>query len=167
VLRDGPINPPPLNRPYTSDEKPTSRRRSPSPRARDSSDSEGDDEAGDDYRPDSKTAAKKRSYREMGDDDEDDERRPGSEVAQAPKRKPKGERKKRAKKEVSTEEVETRINSDGEEVPFQRELSPQTARRRALDAKIDAIGKTGGKRRAQKRREEVSTGEGQLQDDSY
>jgi hypothetical protein len=134
-------------------------RRSPSPRRRDSSDSEGDDEAGDDYRPDYRHPAQKRSHREMADDDDEDEdrnRRAQADIADAPKRKPKGERKKRPKKEVSNEDVEMRANSDGEQVPFARELSPTTIKRRALDAKLDAIGKTGGKRRAMKRREDVS-----------
>ena len=139
--------------------KPAPARRSLSPRRRDSSDSEGDDEAEDDYRPDYRHPAPKRSHREMADDEDDDEdlnRRAQADIADAPKRKPKGERKKRAKKERSNDDVEMRVNSDGEQVPFARELSPTTIKRRALDAKLDAIGKTGGKRRAMKRREDVS-----------
>lgn len=155
---ESPLSSPDSNE-TASTAKPAPARRSPSPRRRDSSDSEGDDEAEDDYRPDYRHPAPKRSHREMADDEDEDEdrdRRAQADIADAPKRKPKGERKKRVKKEVSNRDVEMRVNSDGEEVPFARELSPRALKRQALDAKLDAIGKTGGKRRAMKRREDVS-----------
>lgn len=46
--------------------------------------------------------------------------------------------------------------SGGEEGDFEQGVDEQTRRRRALDAKLDAIGKTGGKRRPKKRGEDVS-----------
>lgn len=71
-----------------------------------------------------------------------------------------GGRKKKSKPPVR----QTRINSDGEQVEVEQEeeeeVDESTARKRALDARIDAIGKT-AKRRTKKRADE---GDDLLQD---
>jgi hypothetical protein len=93
------------------------------------------------------------------EDEEEDKYHPkDNDVAKALKRKPKGERKKRAKKESEADSRGRRAGSGGEEGDFEQEVDEQTLRRRALDAKLDAIGKTGAKRRPKKRGDDVSRG---------
>lgn len=93
---------------------------------------------------------------EDDEEEEDKYRSKGDDVAKAPKRKPKGERKKRVKKDSEAESRRRRADSGDGEGDREQEVDEQTLRRRALDAKLDAIGKTGAKRRPKKRGDDVS-----------
>jgi hypothetical protein len=122
----------------------------------DAGSSDSDEEGGDDYDPSGMSSNKKRRFTAVDEDDidEDRDRERDDRVASAPKRKPKGERKKRAKKEPERQSRETRVNSDGEEV--EEQMDEKTATRRRIDAKFEALGKSGAKRRIKKRGDEVS-----------